>query len=151
MDGRNWKLDKEDGRDVPTDPNLLTAPSVLSPDSLAVADLSSRETSNGSSATEGGDGGGACGDCPACKAIDYIDSHGDVVTEVVDLGEGVYLGPDDSSFDPTTHRVVMDWNAGIGVIAIDETNPEAVAWWAEQKNNALARELIKSLFGEDIG
>jgi hypothetical protein len=130
---KDGEMDKDRG--VPTDPNLLNAPSVLKGNPPLTRDpLSSIETSNGSSATEGGDGLEACGDCPACKAVDYIDAHGDVITEVVTIGEGVFLGPDDSYFDSSTHEVVMDFRKGIGVIAIDKNNAEAVDWWAEQEN-----------------
>lgn len=148
-------MDDEAAHDAPTDPNLLTAPSVLSPDSLAVADLSSREASNGSSAAEGegvvepvGEKKlSACGDCPACRALGYIESHGDVVTEVVDCGEGVYLGPDDSYFPTPKFQVVMGWKKGIGVIAIDTTDPQGVAWWEEQQEIVIRQELIQQLFG----
>src|SRR5688500_8584808 len=110
---------KDQGRDVPTDPDLLTAPSVLSPDSLAVADLSTRETSNGSSATEGGVGARDCGNCPSCLITAYLDSHDHVVTEVVHISEGVWVGPDSDSFNSTTYEVLGDLHDGIGVMAIE--------------------------------
>lgn len=142
-------MDKDRG--VPTDPNLLTANQDLrNADALAGPTPRTRETSSGSSATEGGEGLEACGDCPACKAVDYIDAHGEVITEVVDLGAGVYLAPDDSYFDDT-YEVVMDFRKGIGVIAIDKANAHAVAWWEEQEKLIVTRQFMRQLFGEDFG
>lgn len=122
-------MKKDTGRGVPTDPNLLTAPSVLSPDSLAVADLSSRESSNGSSATEGGE----CGDCPACKINDYLETHGEVVTEIVEIGEGVWLGPDQASFDADAFDFPFSLANGIAVVAIEHDSEEALMWALEQQ------------------
>lgn len=142
-------MDKDRG--VPTDPNLLTANQDLrKADGLAATTSRTRETSNGSSATEGGEGLEACGDCPACKAVDYIDAHGEVITEVVDLGDGVYLAPDDSYFD-SSYEVVMDFRQGIGVIAIDKANDHAVEWWAEQENLLVTQQFLRQLFAEDFG
>lgn len=146
MKDENEEMNKDRG--VPTDPNLLNAPAVLKADALTRPTSSSIETSNGSSATEGGRGLGPCGDCPACKGVAYIDANGEVITEVVDLGEGVFLGPDDSYFDPDTHEVVMDFKAGIGVIAIDKNVSSAVDWWVEQQEIAAYRAMVRGIFGD---
>jgi hypothetical protein len=74
-----------------------------------------------------------CGTCPACKALDYLDTNGKVVTEVVDLGEGVFLGPDDTYFSDDEFEVVMDLTSGIAVLAIRRDDPRAWEWWQEQQ------------------
>lgn len=128
---------KDQGRDVPTDPNLLTAPSVLTGPGAGAPPVSSRETSNGSSATGGGVGARDCGNCPSCLITAYLDSHDHIVTEVVHISEGVWIGPDEASFNPTTFDVLGAIHDGIGAMAIEKDNPEAQAWWRGQMALAL--------------
>lgn len=127
------------GHGAPASPHLLNFP--LGPTASAVPPAGPIETSDDSRAAKG-EGGvdmdldktkGACGNCPACKAVDYLDAHGKVVTEVVDLGEGVFLGPDDTYFQDERFEVVMDLTSGIAVLAIDTTNEDANQWWLDQQ------------------
>lgn len=144
MKDENEEMNKDRG--VPASPDLLNPPRSLPADAVLHGSI---ETSSDSRATEGGRGLGPCGDCPACKGVAYIDANGEVITEVVDLGEGVFLGPDDSYFDPDTHEVVMDFKAGIGVIAIDKNVSSAVDWWVEQQEIAAYRAMVRGIFGDD--
>ena len=114
--------------------------------------MSTRETSSDSRATEGGVGlGGSdgnsldCGNCPSCLITKYLDAHDHVVTEVAHISEGVWVGPDEYSFNPETHEVLGDLHDGIGVIAIEVDNDEAQAWWRGQM--ALAMLMMAGLLG----
>lgn len=134
---------KKKDREVPASPDLLTAKqtdALLNGPGAGAPPLSTRETSSDSRATEGGEGWSArpdCGNCPSCLITKYLDAHDHIVTEVVHIAEGVWVGPDEYSFNPETHEVLGDLHDGIGVMAIEVDNGEAQAWWQGQKMLAL--------------
>jgi len=139
-DGEKEEM-KDKDRDVPASPDLLTAKQtdalLKGTPPLTRDPLSTRETSSDSRATEGGVGGGDCGNCPSCLITAYLDAHDHIVTEVVHISEGVWIGPDGESFNPETFEVLGDIHDGIGAMAIERDNELAQKWWRGQVALAL--------------
>lgn len=62
----------------------------------------------------------------------YLRAHDDVVTEVVHISEGVWLGPCPEAFNPETFEVLGDTPDAIATIAIERDNKLANDWWRGQ-------------------
>lgn len=123
-------MDDVTSHGAPVSPDLLNFPWGPPADAVPHGPI---ETSSDSRGAEGEGGVGACHSCPNCRINDYLKAHGEVVTEVVDCGEGVWLGPDVYSFDPDIYAVILDLPTGIAVVAVERDNDEALSWVMEQR------------------